>query len=45
MEPGNLKFGGGLDHSQLHPFVLVAMLLAIVLASYWINDEIYPDFH
>jgi hypothetical protein len=31
MEPGNLKFGGGLDHSQLHPFVLVAMLLAIVL--------------
>ena len=21
------------------------MLFAIVLASYWINDEIYPDFH
>jgi hypothetical protein len=24
---------------------LVGTLFAILLASYWINDEIYPDFH
>ena len=24
---------------------VLGTLLAILLASYWINDEIYPDFH
>jgi hypothetical protein len=24
---------------------LIGTLFAIVLASYWIVDEIYPDFH
>jgi hypothetical protein len=24
---------------------LIGTLFAILLASYWINDEIYPDFH
>lgn len=31
MQPENLKFGGGLNSTVLHPFVLVAMIVSIVL--------------
>ncbi len=31
MRPENFKFGGGIDESLLHPLVLVAMLIGIVL--------------
>ena len=31
MQPENLRFGGGATETVLHPIVLVAMLMAIVL--------------
>ena len=35
MQPENLKFGGGSAESTLHPAVLVAMIIAVLLILFY----------
>jgi hypothetical protein len=44
VEPENYKFGGGPAESILHPFVLVAMIVAILLIFVRSRDKISPVF-
>jgi len=43
--PFQLSASGSAWRRRRWALWLVGVLFAILLASYWINDEIYPDFH
>lgn len=43
--PFQLSASGSAWRRRRWALWLAGMLFAILLASYWISDEIYPDFH